>query len=139
MSATSTAAACSSWSWRLFAAAFLSVFTYFGARTVLEVESLDAAWRVSVALAPMPFFAWMLYEVVRSVRQLDELHRRIHLEALALAYPLALTLLMLLGLLELAVPLNKDDWSYRHVWQMQGVIYLFALFIAYRRYGVIER
>ena len=139
MPATSTAVACSSWSWRLFAAAFLSVFTYFGARAVLEMESLSAAWRVSAALAPVPFFAWVLYEIVRSARQLDELQRRIHLEALAIAYPLTLTLLMLLGLLELAIPLNKDDWSYRHVWQMQGVIYLFGLFIAYRRYGVTER
>ncbi len=32
-----------------------------------------------------------------------------------------------------------DDWSLRHVWQMQGVIYVVGLFIAYRRYGVTER
>ncbi len=139
MPATSTAVACGSWSWRLFAAALLSVFTYFGARAVLEVENLAALWRVSAALAPVPFFAWVLYEIVCSARRLDELQRRIHLEALAIAYPLGLTLLMVLGLLELAIPLNKDDWSYRHVWQMQGVIYLFGLFIAYRRYGVTER
>lgn len=136
MAASSTAAVCGTWSWRLFAAAFLSILTYFGARAALEMPALATAWRVSAALAPVPFFAWVLYEIVRSVRQLDELQRRIHLEALAIAYPLLLTLLMLLGLLELAIPLNREDWSYRHVWQMQGIIYLIGLFVAYRRYGV---
>jgi hypothetical protein len=91
---------------------------------------------VIAAILPVPFFAWVLYEILRSSRQLDEMQRRMHLEALAFAYPLLLTLLMLLGLLELAVPLDPDNWSYRHVWQMQGIIYLAGLILAYRRYGV---
>jgi hypothetical protein len=43
-------------------------------------------------------------------------------------------LLMTLGLVELVVPLNRDDWSYRHVWQMQGIIYCLGLYAAKRRY-----
>ena len=35
-----------------------------------------------------------------------------------------------------AVPLNRDDWSYRHVWQIQGVIYVIGLIWAKRRYDV---
>lgn len=136
MTASTTVAVSSPRSWRLVSAAVLSILTYFGARAVLEVETLATAWRVSAALAPVPVFVWVLFEIVRSARHLDELQRRMHLEALAVAYPLMLTLLMLLGLLELAVPLNKDDWSYRHVWQMQGIIYLFGLMVSYRRYGV---
>lgn len=136
MSPSTSALACSSWSWRLFAAAFMSVFTYFGARAALEVDTLATGWRVAAAIAPVPFFVWVLYEIVRATRQLDELQRRIHLEALAIAYPLTLTLLMVLGLLELAMPLDAGNWSYRHVWQMMGVIYVLSLFITQRRYGV---
>jgi hypothetical protein len=139
VAASSTVVAGSTSSWRLFAAVFTSLVTYFAARAALELDTLATAWRVAAALAPVPFFVWVLYEIVRSARHLDELQRRIHLEALAIAYPLLLTLLMLLGLLELAIPLNKDDWSYRHVWQMQGIIYLIGLMVAYRRYGVTER
>ena len=54
--------------------------------------------------------------------------------AVAIAYPVVVMLLMTLGLVELVVPLNRDDWSYRHVWQMLGVIYLLGLFLAKRRY-----
>lgn len=136
MSLSRSAIACSTWSWRLFAAAFVSILTYFAARAVLNADTLTSGWRVAAAIAPVPFFVWVLYEIVRAARQLDEMQRRIHLEALAIAYPLALTLLMVLGLLELAVPLNPQDWSYRHVWQMQGAIYILSLFIAQRRYGV---
>ena len=136
MAAPSTAVGSGTSSWRLFSAVVISLLTYFGARAVLELDTLATAWRVAAALAPVPFFVWVLYEIVRGARRLDELQRRIHLEALAIAYPLLLVLLMMLGLLELAVPLNRNDWSYRHVWQMQGVIYLLAFVIAQRRYGV---
>jgi hypothetical protein len=136
MSLWSSPLACGSSSWRLSGAAVLSIVTYFGARAALQVDTLAVPWRIGAAIVPLPFFGWVLYEIVRSSRQLDELQRRIHLEALAIAYPLALTLLMTLGLLDLAVPLNREDWSYRHVWQMQGVIYLLSLFVAQRRYGI---
>ena len=123
-------------SWRLRLATGASILTYFAARAVLEMDALGSTARIVAAVAPVPLFAWVLLEIARGVRQLDELQRRIHLEALSIAYPLLLTLLMILGLLELAIPLNRNDWSYRHVWQMQGLIYLVSLFITYRRYGI---
>jgi hypothetical protein len=128
--------ACGKWSWRFFGAAVISILSYFGARVVLEIDGLGLAWRLGAAIAPVPLFGWVLYEIVRISRGLDEMQRRIQLEALAIAYPVALVLLMTLGLLELAIPLDKDNWSYRHVWQIQGAIYLAGLFIAQRRYGV---
>jgi len=44
-------------------------------------------------------------------------------------------LLMTLGLMELAVTLNPDDWSYRHVWAMLPMLYLAGLVFARRRYA----
>jgi hypothetical protein len=119
---------------RFYAAGAAAIVTYFGARLVLEMHQLPVAWRLTAALVPVPFFAWLLYELVRAARELDEMQRRIHLEAVAIAYPVVVMLLMALGLVELVVPLNRDDWSYRHVWQMQGIIYLLGLFLAKRRY-----
>jgi hypothetical protein len=136
MPATSTTVATGSSSSRLVAAVALSMVTYLAARIVLELDTIATWQRVAAAIAPVPFFVWALFELTRGARQLDEMQRRMHLEALAVAYPLTVTLLMTLGLLELAVPLNRNDWSYRHVWQMQAIIYLAGLTLAYRRYGV---
>jgi hypothetical protein len=94
-----------------------------------------APWlRVLVALVPTPFVALFLVMIVRGIRQMDELERRIHLEAVGVAYPLAILLFMTLGLLELAIPLKKEDWSYRHVWIYLPIFYFIGLAIARKRY-----
>jgi hypothetical protein len=75
---------------------------------------------------------------VHMVRGMDELERRIQLEALAFAYPALLVLLMTLGLLELAgVAASPADWSFRHLWQIGVVLVLYAagMAIASRRYA----
>jgi hypothetical protein len=126
----------SSASSRFYLAIVTAILMYFGARIVLEMKDLAVAWQLAAAIVPVPFFGWLLVELIRGARSLDEMQKRIQLEALAFAYPVVVMLLMTLGLLELAIPLNRDDWSYRHVWQMQGVIYCLGLFLAYRRYGV---
>lgn len=90
--------------------------------------------RAGIALAPLPAFAWFLREFIRSVSGMDELERRIQLEALAVAFPLTLLLLMTLGLLQIAIELNMDDWSYRHIWPFTFVFYLAGLMRSRRRY-----
>ena len=107
---------------------------WFIARVVLE--STAPAWiRVVAALAPTPLAGAALLAIIRGARQLDELEKRIQLEALAFAFVLSMLLLMTLGLLELAIALNRDDWSYRHVWAMLPVLYFGGLVVARRRYS----
>ncbi len=106
---------------------------YIAARGLLEL-SLAPPLAVAVALFPVPLFALWLLALIRSLRQLDELQQRIQLEAVAVAFLLALLLVMTLGLLELAVPLSPDDWSYRHVWAFLPIFYLLGLTLAHRRY-----
>lgn len=65
---------------------------------------------------------------------MDELHRRVHLEALSIAYPLAILLLVTLGFLQLAIDLPPHDWSYRHVWPLLPCFYFAGLALAWRRY-----
>jgi len=112
----------------------LWILSYFSARILLDSFPLDAPLRVVVALLPIPFFALFLMSILMQIRGLDELERRVHLEALVIAFPLAMLLLMTLGLLELAVSLSPDDWSYSHIWPYLALFYFLGLAIARRRY-----
>ena len=73
--------------------------------------------------------------MILGIRQLDELERRIHLEALAVAFPLGILLLMTLGLLQRAITLKFEDWSYGHVWPFMFLFYFVGLALARRRYA----
>jgi hypothetical protein len=110
------------------------VLAYFIARGLLEGTQLTEGQRVVVALVPIVPFAVFLMAMLAGIREMDELHRRVQLEALAIAFPLTMLLLMLLGLLELAIPLSPDDWSYRHVWQFLPVFYFIGLALRWRQY-----
>lgn len=110
------------------------VLVYLLARWLLDNHQLQEGLRVVVALSPIVPFAFFLVLVLANIRQMDELHRKVHLEALAIAYPLAMLLLMLLGLLELVIPLAPEDWSYRHVWQFLPLLYFIGLAFTWRRY-----
>src|SRR5262245_5638526 len=125
------------WKWKdqpVLVAAVLWISGYLLARGILEMRDLPVWGRVLTAVLPVPAFAWLIRRIMRTVSQLDELERRIQLEALAMAFPMVFLLLMTLGLLELAVPLNPDDWSYRHVWALLPTMYFFGLWRARMRY-----
>ena len=110
------------------------ILSYFGARVLLKGFDMGTWLRVAVALFPILPFALLLLLIIRGIRQMDELERRIQLEALAVAFPLTFLLLMTLGLLELAIKLKPEDWSYRHIWPFLFIFYLMGLIIAKRRY-----
>jgi len=113
----------------------LAFVTYFGVRLLLENIALAGPLRVVVALVPVPFFVYFLLTEVRYMRNLDELQRRIQLEALAIAFPVVLLLLMTLGLLQVAgVAISQEDWSYRHIWFLALLAYGLSVRTAERRY-----
>ena len=107
---------------------------YLFARVAVGEFDWGTPVKVILAVLPVPAFVWLVIEIVRGVRQMDELERRIQLEALATAFPLAMTVMMTLGLLELAIPLSKDDWSYRHVWAFFPLFYIGGLILARKRH-----
>jgi hypothetical protein len=115
-------------------AGVLWLITFFVARVALEASGISPVLRIAAALAPLPFFAAFLVLFIRELRAADELERRIQGEALAIAYPLVLVLLMTLALMERAVGLKFEDWSYMHVWIYVPIFYLLGLMIARRRY-----
>jgi hypothetical protein len=109
--------------------------TFIGARLLLDKDLQLPTWaKVTAALAPVIPTALFLWCIVRAIGELDELHRRVHLEALAVAFPLAILMLMTLGLLQLAINLPAEDWSYRHVWIYLPMFYFLGYALAWRRY-----
>ena len=107
---------------------------WVAARAVLESSSVPTWVRVASALAPVPLAGAALFTIIREARELDELEKRIQLEALAFAFVLSLLLIMTLGLMELAITLNRDDWSYRHVWALLPMFYFAGVVLARKRY-----
>ena len=116
-------------------AILLFLALYFVARLSLESTTLSTATRMLIAVLPLPAFAWFLWAFINGIREADELERRIQLEALAVAFPLTLSLFMTLALMQIAVPLSPDDWSYRHTFPFIYVFYLVGVVMARRRYS----
>lgn len=116
------------WSFGLWAAA------YVGAPMLLERVSSGAGIRLLVALLPLPFFLTWLGTAIRAVRTMDEMERRIQLEALAVAFPLSLILVMTLGLLEVTTLDKVAPWGFRRMWCLFVLFYCVGLELARRRY-----
>jgi len=119
---------------RLLVRGLLWASVYLLSRGLLELSIPSTAARVAIALLPTPFFIYYLWTWMKGVSEMDELQRRIELEALGFAFPAAVVFLMTIGLLDLAVTLNPDDWSLHHVWLMLPLLYYVGLFRAKRRY-----
>ena len=122
---------------RLFCrvSALLTVAVYFGVRLLLDGGSLQGPLRIFVALLPVPFFVFLFVVQVRYLRGVDEMQQRIQLEALAIAFPAILLLLLTLGLLQVAgVAIPQEDWSYRHIWIIALALYAVGVAFAKRRY-----
>ena len=107
---------------------------YVLSRGLLELNTLPPAARVVIALLPTPFFVYYLWTWMKGVSEMDELERRIELEALGFAFPASLAFLATLGLLGVAIELNPDDFSLRHTWLMMPMLYYIGLWRAQRRY-----
>ena len=120
--------------WTLAATFGPWLVSYFVARYLLKNAEMATGLRVLVALVPVPFFILFLLTFIRAIRQMDEMQRRIQLEALAIAFPLGVLLLMTLGLLQRAVVLSFEDWSYAHVWIYLPIFYFLSVAVVSRRY-----
>ncbi|MGB5108042.1 MAG: hypothetical protein WBP29_08315 [Candidatus Zixiibacteriota bacterium] len=123
----------SSWT-ILIASGVLFVGTWVVARGLLKQSELSQPVRVILALLPIGPFAWMLWNFIKGITSLDELQRKIQLEALAVAYPVMMVFLMTLGLLDIAIGLSSENFGLKHLWYYMPVFYFLGLFVATRRY-----
>ncbi len=119
---------------RVVILAGLWLAAYFAARGILENAGIASWARALIALIPVPIFAGFLRAYVGLIRSMDELERKIHVEALAIAFSLGLLLLTTLALMQRAVTLSFEDWSYAHVWVFFPIFYFGAIGILSSRY-----
>src|SRR5689334_8073343 len=120
---------------RLLVRGLLWVSIYLLSRGLLEMSFAPSWARVVIALLPVPFFVWYLWTWFKGAAAMDELQRRIELEALGFAFPAAIVFLMTIGLIDLAVTLPAEDFSLHHTWLMLPMLYYIGLWRAQRRYA----
>lgn len=111
------------------------VVVYLGARLGLDAVEPGSRAALALALLPVPAFAALIYAFTRQVRALDELGRRVQLEALAFAFPIALLVAFTAGLLDLAGFRGEGNWDLPRLWPLLLLPYWFGVVIAQRRYA----
>lgn len=116
------------WRGGLWLAAYL--FTSW----LLSLDGAPVPVRIAVALIPAPFFCWFAWHWMRMVQKMDELERRIQLEALAFAFPLVVVWIMTLGLLTVATPASERLFGVGQLWVIVPLFYYLGLWRAQRHY-----
>jgi hypothetical protein len=117
---------------RVLVAGLAWLLAYFAARFALEAWAPPPHWDIVVANVPTLAFFWFVWVARRALKDFDEMQRRIHLEALALAFPTTMLVLMTLGLLDSALtPL----WiPLRDLWVVLPVLYGLCFAVVNQRY-----
>lgn len=118
---------------RMLIAGLAWLLTYLAARFALDAWAPPPHWDIVVACAPVLAFYWFVWVVQRTLQNADELRRRIHLEALALAFLTTMLVLMMLGLLD-APPIGPLGLPLRDVWFVLLPLYGICFAVASRRY-----
>lgn len=120
---------------RVLIYALIWILSYAG--SLLALKNMVISKEVGILLSIIPVFAFalFLYKFYRSIYFFDEVQIKIQMEACVLAFTLGLLLLMILGLMDLSISLNKEDWSYRHLIPFFAVFYFLGYFISSRKYN----
>jgi hypothetical protein len=103
----------------------------FGSIELLTHVAFARPWRDLVALSPMLPAAAMAWVILRELRRMDELQRRIQLEALGFSFAGTAILTFSYGFLE---GLGYPKLSMFTVWPILAVLWVVGLALARRRY-----
>jgi hypothetical protein len=120
---------------RVIVYAVIWSLSYIGSLFALKTLDISQAAGIILTLVTILAFSLFIYKYYRSIYFMDEVQVKIQMEAVVIAFSLGLLLLMTLGLLELRIQLNKDDWSYRHLFPMFLAFYFIGLLISRNKYN----
>ena len=111
----------------------LAVYGVMLVGSIQLLTHMDVArpWRDLIALSPMLPAAATAWVVLRELRRMDELQRRIQLEALGFAFAGTAILTFSYGFLE---GLGYPRLSMFTVWPLLAVLWIVGLVLARRRY-----
>ena len=100
--------------------------------SLVTTTSSDSVWRVPLALLPMVPLVFALFAFVRYMSRVDELQRRIQLEALAFAFGGTALLTFGYGFLQSIAGYPQVNWFV--VWPVMAVLWLAGKARADRKY-----
>ena len=103
----------------------------FGSIALLTHVDVARPWRDLIALSPMLPAATMAWVILRELRRMDELQRRIQLEALGFSFAGTAIVTFSYGFLE---GLGYPKLSMFTVWPVLAVLWIVGLVLARRRY-----
>lgn len=120
---------------RVLVYAIIWVVSYILSLYTLKTFAIFFAVGTLLTIIPILAFALFIYKYYRSIFFLDEVAIKIQMEATILAFSLGLLLLMALSLIELYYPLNKENWSFRHLIPYFFIFYFIGYAVASRKYN----
>jgi len=112
----------------------LWIVTYTICLLTIKKFSPDTTTGIVLSFLPVVTFALFIYSIIRGVASMDEVEIRIQMEAVVIAFSLGLLMIMTLGLLDLVVVVNKEDWGYRHLVPYFAIFYFIGVVISKRKY-----
>ena len=118
---------------RILAAGAIWFVAYVAARYAMEEARMAELLRLAAAFVPLFAFFWFVWVAQRAVKGADEMQRLIQLEALALAFPTTMVVLMTLGLLDIFHE-GRMDLRLRDLWAILPAIYAVCVGVAIQRY-----
>jgi hypothetical protein len=105
------------------------------AATVLFVlTKLPLPLRAVAAVLPLLPSLGYIFCIVRMLRRVDELQRRIQLEAIGFAFAATVIVAMLVDLLEQAKIVPAIHWGWAGLWTAMALLWALGNVIASRRY-----
>jgi hypothetical protein len=120
---------------RVIVYAVIWSLSYIGSLFALKTLDISQAAGIILSFVTILAFALFIYKYYRSIYFMDEVQIKIQMEAVVIGFSLGLLLMLALGLLELCIQLNKDDWSYRHLFPMFIAFYFIGLLISRNKYN----
>jgi len=120
---------------RVLIYAVIWCLSYVGSLFALKTLDIPKEAGMVLTVITVLAFALFIYKYYRSIYFMDEVQIKIQMEAVVIAFSLGLLLLMSLGLLDLIITLNKNDWSYRYLVPLFDAFYFLGLFISKRKYN----
>ena len=120
---------------RVLIYAVIWCLSYVGSLFALKTLDIPKEAGMVLTVITVLAFALFIYKYYRSIYFMDEVQIKIQMEAVVIAFSLGLLLLMSLGLLDLIITLNKNDWSYRYLVPLFVAFYFLGLYISKRKYN----
>ena len=117
---------------RLFASALLAAAADIAAALVLSRSDLGTLGRTAAAVLPVPFNITVVLLLVKDIRRLDEFQRRVHFEAVVVAFISTGLSVLLWGYLQKAQIVDAVNVGL--VWVPMTVFYCIGYFAAARHY-----